>query len=105
MYPLCPQVSAKPSEAQRDVSDPRGVACDPGFFVDRYCLYNRLPFRRGWFRGTITHAPWVLHEAHVVALQSTFVESHGLGPLREPPVVHFGSVHGPIDFFLFQGVA
>ena len=30
------------------------------FFVERYCLYHRLPFRSGVWRGRIAHAPWDL---------------------------------------------
>ncbi|KAK3245462.1 hypothetical protein CYMTET_44968 [Cymbomonas tetramitiformis] len=75
------------------------------FCVERYCLFNSLPFAssRTTHRGTIYHRPWKLKEAtSLIHCESTMLQSHGIEPSRQKPRVHFSEGVSDIDFWLFQ---
>lgn len=81
------------------------------FLVERYSLYNGSgPLLRWLLRvgqlwgGTITHVPWPLKRARLLAWHSTVLQAAGLGDLvldaeQKPSVVHCSDGVGPIDFF------
>eukprot|EP00873_Tetraselmis_striata_P045916 jgi/Tetstr1/466180/TSEL_010740.t1 len=104
------------------------------FFVERYCLYHRLPFRRRVSRGRICHLPWKLrggcrllhlagasdliasvcpglqpvaaanHCAHDLAEQMPLMKSTMGEWGQTPAFVHFGSVDSNIEFHMFEPV-
>ncbi len=57
------------------------------FLIERYCLYTKASGGR-LLRGRIHHVPWPLRSAKLLHLASTMIESHGLPPPAEEPLLH-----------------
>lgn len=76
------------------------------FFLERYCLYHRLPGKTGMSCGSIRHAPWRTSPVTLEFLENTKTLFQGkFASLyrsdARPDFVHFGSVESGIDFHLF----
>jgi uncharacterized protein len=56
------------------------------FLIERYVLYSSSGGRL--YRAWVHHRPWPLCMAHIEWLSSNVLESDGIGPPQEPPLVH-----------------
>ena len=68
------------------------------FLTERYCLYASNAARTKLYRGRVAHAPWPLHEAQLLHLETDLLESHGFPTPEDAPLVHAG---GPVSVELW----
>jgi uncharacterized protein len=56
------------------------------FLIERYCLYTSSAGRI--YRARIFHPAWPIRRASLLSLSSSMLESHGLSPEEEEPLIH-----------------
>jgi len=56
------------------------------FLTERYALYSARA--DALYRARIFHQPWPLHEARLLSLRSSMLESQGLPSTGDDPLVH-----------------
>ena len=84
-----PHAAPAEFEAVWTVGD-RLMPSEPGslrfFLTERYALYSAR--KDVLYRARIFHRPWPLHEAHLLSCRSTLLESQGLPPTADAPLLH-----------------
>ena len=68
------------------------------FLTERYCLYTSNAARTKLYRGRVAHAPWPLHAAELLHLETDLLEGHGFPTPAGAPVLHAG---GPVSVELW----
>ena len=64
------------------------------FLTERYCLDTSNAARTKLYRGRVAHAPWPLHAAELLHLETDLLEGHGFPTPAGAPVLHAG---GPVS--------
>lgn len=84
-----PHAAPAEFEAVWTVGD-RLTPSEPGslrfFLTERYVLYSAR--KDVLYSARIFHRPWPLHEAHLLSCRSTLLESQGLPPTANAPLLH-----------------